>query len=529
IAATSPSGIRSLMNLGGLRNGKYDMNNNGAVSTDFIGMNYDYPEGDYATREAIVAAHRNYQQGLLYFLASDPSVPQQVRDEMSSYGLTADEFPELDGWSGGIYVREARRMVGPYVMTDRDCLDYRDAPEPIGLGSYNMDSHNTQRYVDASGHARNEGDIQKSVPQPYEISYLSLTPDEAEASNLLVTGAVSASHIAYGSIRMEPVFMVLGQAAGTAAAMALDGGTSVQGVDYLLLRERLIADGALVQWPNNGVVYRGVVAADFNDYTAFPVDLRYKTGGVGFDGPWDGTGTESVHAGDLTYSRGGYAIAQGGPGAAGKVQAHYYWPRQNYRSLAGDMGGEVWFSVLLHNPDDGSVCGLTFNPTGNADPNSDSVRHGVQIVGDQLRVILAGSTTSPVATLALDQTHLLLGRMVLEGGPDTFELWADPDDLSDLGPADFVEDGVDFFDLLSKVAVFGYNPEGPFNQPWRTNGGYIDALRLSNREGMGVAFRDVTGVPEPGALVMLTLAIPAVVRRRSRRGCPSRRARRRRG
>jgi len=193
------------------------------------------------------------------------------------------------------------------------------------------------------------------------------------------------------------------------------------------------------------------------------------------------------------------------------------------------MGGEVWFSVLLHNPDDGSVCGLTFNPTGNADPNSDSVRHGVQLVGNRLRVVLAGGATSPVATLALDQTHLLLGRMVLEGGPDTFELWADPDDLSDLGPADFAEDGVDFFDLLSKVAVFGYNPEGPFNQPWRTNGGYIDALRLSNREGMGVAFRDVTGVPEPGALVMLTLAIPAVVRRRSRRGCPSRRARRRRG
>jgi len=530
IAASNPQRVTDLMILSSLRGGKYDMNNRGAVSTDFIGMNYEYPDGDHETREQIIAAHRSYQQGLLYFLATDPSVPQHIRDEMNGYGLTQDEFPENDGWSGTLYVREARRMIGRYVMTDRDCLAYRDAPEPVALGSYNMDSHNAQRYVTAGGLARNEGDIQKSVPEPYEISYMSLTPVEEEVSNLLVTGAVSASHIAYGSIRMEPVFMSLGQAAGTAAVLALDGGTSVQDVDYLALRTQLIDDGALVQWPNNGVLYRGVVAEDFNDLTGLPRSVRYSEGGVGFDGAWDGTNTESVHAGDLAYGRGGYAVVQGGSGTPGALQAHYFEPRQNNRSLAGEMGGEIWFSVLLHSPDDGSVGGLTFNPTGNADPASDSIRHGVQLAGGELRVVLDGEAVGVATGLALNETHLLLGRLVLRGGADTLSLWVDPADLTDPGPADFHEAEADLFDLLGEIAVYGYNPEGPFNQPWRTDGGIVDAVRLSNREPAVVAYQDVTGVvPEPASAALLASGAWGVLLCSRARGRGSRRSGRRGG
>ncbi len=499
IAATNPSSITSLMKLDGLRGGKYDMNNRGAVSTDYIGGSYDYPDANHLQREAIRQEHKDYQQGLLYYLATDPNVPRHLRDEMNSYGLTRDEFQDSNGWSGQIYVREARRMVGRYVMTDRNCLAGRDAPESIGLGSYNMDSHNTQRYVDPSGHARNEGDIQRSVPEPYEISYRSLTPQEAEASNLLVTSAVSASHIAYGSIRMEPVFMVLGQAAGTAAAMALDGNTSVQGVSYLQLRQRLIDDGALVEWPNNGVIHRGVVEADFNDWADLSdLDLQGLGGGAGFREAWGArhqhrTGTQRVRAGDLAYDRGGYAVAQRGDGSPGKVRGLYGQPRQNCRRLTGTMVGDVWFSLLVQADDATGVCGLTFNPTGNADPANDQVRNGVQLVGGELRVILDGQTTANVADLAVGQTHLLLGRMVLGDGRSRFELWADPNDLKALGPADFVDAETALFDGLDQIAVLSWDTDAGTDKPWTGDGGWIDAIRISNREGLGRAFRDVTG------------------------------------
>jgi hypothetical protein len=218
---------------------KTDINNNGAVSTDYIGMNYAYPTADYATRGRIWDDHLHYTQGLLYFLGTDPRVPQHIRDEMRSWGLCRDEFQDTGGWPHQMYVREARRMVGPYVITQADCEHRKVAEDSVGMGAYNMDSHNCQRVVQ-NGVTRNEGDVQVSPSGPYPVSYRALTPKKEQCENLLVPVCFSSSHIAYGSARMEPVFMVLGESAAYAACMAIDGSTSVQDVEYSKLRKRLI-------------------------------------------------------------------------------------------------------------------------------------------------------------------------------------------------------------------------------------------------------------------------------------------------
>ncbi len=224
-------------------NHKTDTNNHGPFSTDNIGMNYDYPEASYTRRAEILAEHRIYQQGLMYFLQNDPRVPEDVRADMAQWGLAADEFVDNNNWPHQIYVREARRMVGEYVMTEHETLGKREVPQPIGMGSYTLDSHNVQRYVKPDGFVQNEGDIGVHPGNPYRIAFGSILPKQEEATNLLVPVAVSASHIAFGSIRMEPVFMILGQSAATTAAMAMDAGEGVQEVDYPKLRERLVADG----------------------------------------------------------------------------------------------------------------------------------------------------------------------------------------------------------------------------------------------------------------------------------------------
>ena len=225
-------------------NCKTDTNNRSGFSTDFIGQNYAYPEASYAERERIAAAHLKYQQGLMWTMAYHPRTPKAIRDEVSRWGLCKDEFTESCGWPRQLYVREARRMVGEYVMTERDCRRQRVAPNPVALGAYQMDSHHVRRYVGADGFVQNEGDVEVGcVAGPYGIAYGSIVPKRGECANLLVPVAISASHIAFGSIRMEPVFFALGQASGTAAALAIDGGSAVQDVDYARLRERLLADG----------------------------------------------------------------------------------------------------------------------------------------------------------------------------------------------------------------------------------------------------------------------------------------------
>jgi hypothetical protein len=227
-------------------NRKTDTNNNHAFSTDYIGGNYDYPEADYATRERIVADHLSYTQGLLWTLANHERVPPKVRAEFKRLGLANDEFVENDNWPTQLYVREARRMVSDYVMTEHNCRGSTVAEDPIGMGAYGMDSHNCQRYVTSEGTVQNEGDVQVHGFKPYPISYRSIVPKADECENLLVPVCVSSSHIAFGSIRMEPVFMILGQSAATAAVLAIDAEVAVQEVHYRQLAERLRADGQIL-------------------------------------------------------------------------------------------------------------------------------------------------------------------------------------------------------------------------------------------------------------------------------------------
>ncbi|MGH9338818.1 MAG: FAD-dependent oxidoreductase [Acidobacteriota bacterium] len=229
-------------------NAKTDTNNHGPFSTDNIGMNYDYPEASYERRREIIREHELYQKGLMYFIANDPRVPEEVRVPMSRWGLAEDEFVDNDNWPHQIYVREARRMIGEYVMSEHDILIRRSTPGSVGMGSYTMDSHNVQRYITPDGNVQNEGDVGVRVRTPYQIAYQSLTPKKIQCANLLVPVCVSCSHIAYGSIRMEPVFMILGQSAATAAVMAIDRKESVQDVPYADLRRRLLSDGQVLEY-----------------------------------------------------------------------------------------------------------------------------------------------------------------------------------------------------------------------------------------------------------------------------------------
>jgi len=235
-------------------NRKTDSNNNHAVSTDYIGMNYEYPDGDYATRERVVGEHESYQKGLMWTLANSPRVPEAIRQYFQTWGLARDEFVDNDNWPYQLYVREARRMVSEYVMTQLNCQGRQAAEDSVGLAAYTMDSHHVQRYVDENGHVRNEGDVQIGGFPPYPISFRSIVPKRSECINLLVPVCLSASHIAFGSIRMEPVFMVLGESAATAAVQALDSGADVQAIDYDKFAERLIADGQILQWQPAGAL-----------------------------------------------------------------------------------------------------------------------------------------------------------------------------------------------------------------------------------------------------------------------------------
>ena len=223
-------------------NRKTDTNNHGPFSTDNIGMNYDYPDASYERRREILREHEQYEKGWLYFIANDPRVPRDVQDAFRKWGLARDEFADNGNWPHQIYVREARRMVGAYVMTEHELLKKRPTPDPVGMGSYGIDSHNIQRYITPEGYVQNEGDIGVSTNGPYQIAYGALVPRKGQADNLFVPVCVSSTHIAFGSIRMEPVFMILGQSAATAAVLAMDGKMAAQDVPYARLRNRLMQD-----------------------------------------------------------------------------------------------------------------------------------------------------------------------------------------------------------------------------------------------------------------------------------------------
>jgi hypothetical protein len=244
--------MAEVLSVSPIPNRKADINNNGPFSTDYIGKSWDYPNASYRRREEIWRDHVEYTQGYLYFLAHDPRVPASLRKEVNEWGLAKDEFVDNGNWPHQLYIREARRMIGEYVMAQKDIQTDLVKPDAIGMGSYNSDSHNVQRIVGKDGFVRNEGDMQVAV-KPYQIPYRVLLPKKNEARNLLVPVCFSASHVAYSTLRMEPQYMILGQAAGVAAAMAIRAGSTVQDIDTRALTRALVDQGAILEYRGAGL------------------------------------------------------------------------------------------------------------------------------------------------------------------------------------------------------------------------------------------------------------------------------------
>ncbi|MEI5983683.1 FAD-dependent oxidoreductase [Sphingobacterium sp. PU5-4] len=230
-----------------LPNRKTDSNNLGPFSTDFVGANYDYPDGNYEKRREIIEKHKTYQMGLMWTLANHPKIPERIRNYYKEWGLPKDEFTDNNNWPNQLYIREGRRMISDYVMTEKNCSGKLLSTEGIALGDYPMDSHIVSRYKDANGFIKNEGQVMAGVPKPYPIDYKAIVPKKIECSNLFVPICLSASHIAYGSIRMEPVFMSLAQASAVSAVLALESKIAVQDVKYENLMPELVKRGLVIK------------------------------------------------------------------------------------------------------------------------------------------------------------------------------------------------------------------------------------------------------------------------------------------
>jgi hypothetical protein len=240
-----PPGFRDVANPVLIPNHKADFNNNGPFSTDYIGHSWKYPEASYKEKDAIWQDHLLYTKSFFYFISQDPKAPDFLRNEVNQWGLPKDEFADTDHWPNQLYIREGRRMVGEYVMRQSDLQTERTKEDSIGMGSYNSDSHNIQRVAMPDGNVKNEGDVQVPV-QPYEIAYRSITPKRTESENLLVPVCLSATHAAYSSVRMEPQYMIIGQAAGVAASMAIQSGKPVQDISIPVLQQKLRQHNAVL-------------------------------------------------------------------------------------------------------------------------------------------------------------------------------------------------------------------------------------------------------------------------------------------
>ncbi|WP_395737895.1 FAD-dependent oxidoreductase [Prosthecobacter sp.] len=239
-----------LFHLGNVAHNKYDLNAQGLFSTDYPGANFDYPDGDAATRARIWQDHTDFIQGMLWFLGHDERVPQSLREQTNSWGLCKDEFADNNHWPYALYVREGRRMIGEYVMVQKDLQTDIFKDDSVGMGSFLIDCHIVQRILADDGTVRDEGSFQDTPALPYQIPYRSLIPKRAECENLLVPVCLSASHIAYCSLRMEPVYMALGQASGLAAVMSMKDGTPVQSIDVAALRKKLLEQKAVLELPS---------------------------------------------------------------------------------------------------------------------------------------------------------------------------------------------------------------------------------------------------------------------------------------
>jgi len=266
--------IRSFVSIMPLPDDKTDFNNNGMFSTDLVNGSWEYPEAGYAKREEIWNDHKNYVQGFFYFLGNDPRVPEKLKEEVKSWGLCKDEFVDNNYWPHQLYVREARRMTGAYVMNQKDAWDEPTKPDAIGMGSYMIDSHFVTRYVE-NGVVKTEGLTGHQPVRPYEIPYKIITPRKNECENLLVSTCMSASHVMYGSLRMEPVYMIVGESAGTAVVQALKNNRqAVQDIDVAVLQKKLKQNGQILSYENTGIYtkddFQGIILDDTDaKYTGY--------------------------------------------------------------------------------------------------------------------------------------------------------------------------------------------------------------------------------------------------------------------
>lgn len=382
---------------------KTDSNNTGGISTDFIGKNYNYPEADYATRAQIELAHQRWQRGLVWTLQNHPRVPKSIRDGLAKWGLPLDEFTDNGHWPYQLYVREARRMVSDYVMTEKNCNGTIIAPDSIGMGAYTMDSHHTQRYV-KDGQVKNEGDVQVGVPRPYPISYRSIVPKAGECTNLLVPWCLSASHIAYGSIRMEPVFMALGQSAATAACFAIDDDLSVQEVPYAKLKAQMLADGQAL---TTGISDATGIVVDNLDTTGVTITGAWDESGAtpGFFGPnylhnqGDGNGSKSVRfTPDLP--------------AAGEYDVYLRWTSHSNRSKTVPVdviSAEGTSTIVVDQQKNGSTWFLlkraqfSSGKNGSVVVRTTGTTSGTYVIADAARWVPVGQVgTVPVQIIATD-------------------------------------------------------------------------------------------------------------------------------
>lgn len=496
--AYSSSGGNSpnaMVKISTLQGGKYDLNNSGPVSTDYIGANYDYAEADHATRQAIIEDHYQYQMGMMYFLANDPRVPQSIRDGMNELGMASDEFTDTNGWSPQLYIREARRMIGEYVTTELNATGQTTPDDSIALSSYALDSHHVQRVV-IDGQAVNEGNFTVNVDEPFEISYRSITPQEAEASNLLVTSAVSASHAAYGSIRMEPVFMMLGQAAGTAAALSIDEGTSVQGLEFNMLQTRLIEDGMLLNWPNNRVFTAAVDM--FSSYGNAVVPLNGLSGGENWGGgAWadDSRDFRSEYdpGQNLAYNAAGYQNGSNGTGLMRSDLGSAFVQPRDLMSMAGT----VWASMLVRVDDEGDRVFFWLDSNLDSSGGNSGTFIGIDGGDAVLRYNDVAGDSQTVAGLAAGsivagQTYLFLTKIELDqnGENDLVSFWLNPDlagGEDGLGDALLSQGDADALGLsLDSIGIQLRDAAGTAST---LGGELVDAIRISNRS---TGFMDVT-------------------------------------
>jgi hypothetical protein len=244
-----PVKLTDILDLYARRNGKFEVNNktDAIISLGNFGAQFDWPDGDSATRAKIFDDHKEYTLGLLRFLATDESAPENVRAEMRGWGLHREEFTDNGNLPYQLYVREARRMRGLYIVTQKDVQDDRRKSDSIGMSSHFIDCHHVQRLALSPAEFLNEGRIWR-MGHAYQIPYRALTPKPAECVNLLVPGAASYSHVAYCTLRLESVWMIAGHAAGVAAAMALKQGRDVQSLGIADLQSKLRAQGQVLDF-----------------------------------------------------------------------------------------------------------------------------------------------------------------------------------------------------------------------------------------------------------------------------------------